>query len=55
MNRRTFALTLGLGVALFLAPSLAFAEDHLAEAVKHTKQAIDHGKPRSGKSDRRAP
>ena len=44
MNRRTFALILGLGAALAMAPVVVFAEDHLAEAIKHTKEAIDHGK-----------
>ncbi|MFY9834775.1 MAG: small metal-binding protein SmbP [Methylocystis sp.] len=44
MDRRTFSLVLGLGAAAALAPSLAFAEDHLAEAIGHTKEAIAHGK-----------
>jgi hypothetical protein len=44
MDRRTFSLVLGLGAAVALAPSLALAEDHLAEAVSHTKEAISHGK-----------
>ena len=44
MNRRTFALILGLGAALLMAPSVVRAEDHLAESIKHTKQAIEHGK-----------
>ena len=44
MNRRIFALALGLGVAAFVAPRVALAEDHLAEAISHTKEAIDHGK-----------
>ena len=46
MNRRTFALTLGLGTAFLLAPGVVLAqkENHLAEAIKHTKEAIEHGK-----------
>jgi hypothetical protein len=44
MNRRSFALTLGLSIAIFLAPGLALAEDHLAEAISHTREAIEHGK-----------
>ena len=44
MNRRIFALILGLGAAVLMAPTLAVAEDHLAEAISHTKEAIDHGK-----------
>lgn len=44
MNRRIFALALGLGVTALFAPRVAMAEDHLAEAISHTKEAIDHGK-----------
>ena len=44
MNRRNFALTLGLAAAILMAPGVALAEDHLAEAISHTKEAIDHGK-----------
>ncbi len=44
MNRRIFALTLGVGLAAFIAPRIALAEDHLAEAISHTKEAIDHNK-----------
>lgn len=33
MNRRIFALTLGVGLAAFIAPRIALAEDHLAEAI----------------------
>jgi len=44
MNRRIFALSLGLGGgAALLAPPLAFADGHLAEAISHTKKALDHG------------
>jgi len=43
MNRRIFALARGLGVAAFVAPRVALAEDHLAEAISHTKEAINHG------------
>ena len=34
MNRKIFALALGLGVAAFVAPRIAFAEDHLAEPIR---------------------
>ena len=44
MNRRNFALALGLGGAAFVAPRVALAEDHLAEAISHTKEAINDGK-----------
>ena len=44
MNRRIFGTALALGVAAFFAPSFALAENHLAEAITHTKQAIEHGK-----------
>ncbi len=44
MNRRIFALAIGLGVAAFFAPPFAMAEDHLAEAISHTKEAIETGK-----------
>ncbi len=44
MNRRTLAIVLAVGFATALAPRLAFAEDHVAEAVSHTKEAIDEGK-----------
>jgi|APFre7841882630_1041343.scaffolds.fasta_scaffold84067_2 hypothetical protein len=33
-----------LGFATLFASSLALAEDHLAEAISHTRQAIDQGK-----------
>ena len=33
-----------LGFATLFAPPLALAEDHLAEAISHTKEAIDQGK-----------
>jgi len=36
---------LGLGLALFLMPQVSLAEeDHIDEAIKHTKQAIVQGK-----------
>ena len=38
MNRRIFTLILSLGVAALFAPGLALAEDHLAEAISHTKE-----------------
>ena len=43
MNRRIFALAICLGVAALLASRHALADDHLAEAITHTKQAIDVG------------
>jgi hypothetical protein len=45
MNRRIFALAIGLGLVAFLAaPLVAMAEeDHLAQAIAHTKQAITVG------------
>jgi hypothetical protein len=49
MNRRIFATALALSIAAFFAPRLAYAEDHLAEAITHTKQAIGEGK--AGKAD----
>ena len=44
MNRRTLAIVLAIGFAAVLTPRLAMAEDHLAEAISHTKEAIDEGK-----------
>lgn len=45
MNRRLFAVALSLGLGLAFAPRLALAESHhLAEAITHTKEAIEHGK-----------
>jgi hypothetical protein len=44
MNRRTFAFAFGSGVALLFAPCVTLAEDHLMEAIKHTKEAIQPGK-----------
>ena len=45
MSRRLFVAMLGLGVALFLMPQISWAaEDHIGEAIMHTKQAIEHGK-----------
>ena len=43
MNRRNFAFALSIGAAFLLAPGLAFAADHLAEAISHTKEAIATG------------
>ncbi|WP_026223125.1 small metal-binding protein SmbP [Methylocystis rosea] len=43
MNRRIFALSLSLGMLALFVPRLAFAEDHLAEAISNTKQAIASG------------
>jgi hypothetical protein len=46
MSRRLIVAMLGLSLALFLMPKvmLAAAEDHIAEAIKHTNQAIDEGR-----------
>ena len=45
MSRSLVVAMLGLGLALFLMPQvLLAAEDHIAEAITDTKQAIDHGK-----------
>jgi len=45
MTRRFAAVVLGLALALFLAPRISVAvEDHIMEAVSHTKMAIDEGK-----------
>lgn len=45
MTRRFAAALLGLALALFLAPQISVAvEDHLKDAITHTKQAIDEGK-----------
>jgi len=45
MTRRFAAAMLGLALALFLTPRISIAaEDHIAEAITHTKQAIDEGK-----------
>jgi hypothetical protein len=50
MTRHLFALMLGFALALAVAPKISIAaEDHIAEAVIHTKQAIDEGK--LGKAD----
>jgi len=38
-----------LGFATLFAPPLALAEDHLAEAISHTREAIDQG--RQGDAD----
>ncbi len=45
MSRRLFIAMLGFGLALFLMPQVSLAaEDHIAGAITHTKQAINHGK-----------
>src|SRR3984893_13619017 len=45
MSRRFSITMLGVSLALFLIPQVPLAaEDHIAEAITHTKQAIDHGK-----------
>ena len=45
MSRRFIITMLGVSLALFLIPQVPLAaEDHIAEAITHTKQAIDHGK-----------
>lgn len=50
MTRRFLAAFLGLALAFVLVPRIAIAqEDHVAQAVSHTKMAIDEGK--KGKAD----
>src|ERR1700746_3523728 len=45
MSRRLIVAMLGFSLALFLMPQIALAaEDHIAESIKHTEQAIEHGK-----------
>ena len=45
MNRRIFAVALSLGLGLAFVPKFGLAEGHhLAEAITHTKEAIEHGK-----------
>ncbi|MCQ4190984.1 small metal-binding protein SmbP [Methylocystis suflitae] len=41
MTRSTVILALGLAFALNSSPTLVAEDDHLAEAIRHTKQAID--------------
>jgi hypothetical protein len=42
---RLVAVSLALGLSLSVAPQISrAAEDHLAEAISHTKEAIDQGK-----------
>jgi len=44
MSRRLFIAMLGFGLALFLIPQISLAEeDHIDEAIRHTKQAIVQG------------
>jgi hypothetical protein len=46
MIRRAFAIVIALGIAGVFTPRLARAEDHLAEAISHTKDASDrHARP----------
>ena len=45
MSRRFIITMLGVSLALFLIPQVPLAaEDHIAEAITHTNQAIEHGK-----------
>jgi hypothetical protein len=45
MSRRLIIAVMGLGLALFLTPRVLLAvEDHIAESITHTKQAIERGK-----------
>jgi hypothetical protein len=45
MYRRFVVAMLGLGLAFILMPQVSLAvEDHLSQAIEHTRQAIDHGK-----------
>ena len=44
MSRRLFIAMLGFSLALFLMPQISLAEeDHIDEAIRHTKQAIVQG------------
>ena len=44
MSRRLIVALLGLSLGLFLMPQISLAaEDHIAEAITHTKEAIIHG------------
>ena len=44
MSRRLIIAMLGLSLALFLMPQISLAEeDHIDEAIRHTKQAIVQG------------
>jgi Small metal-binding protein len=62
MSSKFVVAMLGLGLALILMPRVSLAaEDHIAEAITHTQQAIDHGKmghadvhSRRGRADPRA-
>jgi Small metal-binding protein len=50
MSRRLFAALLGFGLAVSLIPQVLRAEeDHITEAILHTKQALIHG--RNGHAD----
>jgi cell division protein FtsB len=50
MTRRILAVLLGLALAVVLVPRISIAEEnHIAEAISHTKMAIDEGK--QGKAD----
>ena len=45
MSRRIVVALLGLGLCMFLIPQIALATlDQVAEAITHTKKAIEHGK-----------
>lgn len=44
MKRRSFSMIVGAAMAACFLPSLALAENHLSEAITHTKEAIEHGK-----------
>jgi len=51
MSRRLFIVMLGFGLALFLMPQISLAEeDHIDEAIRHTKQAIVQGHAGHGDS-----
>ena len=50
MFRKLFAALFGLGLAVSLFPQVLRAEeDHITEAILHTKQALIHG--RNGHAD----
>lgn len=46
MNRRIFSLVLSLGLVGLLAPAATLADDRLASAINHVRNAIAQGKAR---------
>jgi len=51
ISRRFVVAAFALGLSAFVAPQISFAgENHVAEAIEHTKEAITIG--RAGQSDK---